>query len=38
MMHVEVWQALFIFLAVLLWLVWAAWAERRRSAKVHVSA
>ena len=37
-MHVEVWQALFIFLAVLLWLVWAAWAERRRSAKVHVSA
>ena len=29
MMHVEVWQALFIFLAVLLWVVWAGWAVKR---------
>jgi exosortase/archaeosortase family protein len=36
MMHVEVWQALFIFVAVLLWLLWAAWAERKRSAKADV--
>jgi len=29
LMHVEVWQALFIFLAVLLWVVWAGWAVKR---------
>lgn len=29
MMHIEVWQALFIFLAILLWVVWARWAVRR---------
>jgi len=28
-LHVEVWQAAFIFLAVLLWIVWARWAVRR---------
>ena len=28
-MHVEVWQALFIFLAVLFWALWAVWATRR---------
>jgi len=28
-LHVEVWQALFILLAVLLWAAWAAWALRR---------
>ena len=27
-MHVEVWQALFIFLALLCWIVWAVWAKR----------
>jgi exosortase/archaeosortase family protein len=32
LMHVEVWQALFIFLAVLFWAIWAVWA-RKRSAK-----
>ena len=31
-MHVEVWQALFIFLALLLWVLWANWAVR---GKVH---
>ncbi|MFQ5422935.1 MAG: exosortase H [Phycisphaerae bacterium] len=28
-MHVEVWQALFIFLALLFWVFWARWATRR---------
>jgi exosortase H (IPTLxxWG-CTERM-specific) len=31
MMHIEVWQALFIFLALLLWVVWARWAVRDRT-------
>lgn len=31
-MHVEVWQALFIFLAVLLWALWAMWALRGKLA------
>jgi len=26
--HVEVWQALFVFLALLLWIVWLLWATR----------
>ena len=29
LMHVEVWQALFIFLAVLFWAIWAVWARKR---------
>ena len=29
MMHVDVWQALFIFLALLFWVVWARWARGR---------
>ncbi len=36
MMHLEVWQALFIFLAVLFWGTWAWWATRSRS--VHADA
>ncbi len=28
LMHVEVWQAVFIFLALLLWIGWALWAVR----------
>jgi exosortase/archaeosortase family protein len=28
MMHIDVWQALFIFLAVLLWILWLLWATR----------
>ena len=33
-MHLDVWQALFIFLAIIFWALWAAWAvkrQRRRS-------
>ena len=37
LMHVEVWQALFIFLAVLFWAVWAIWA-RGRSLGDHAAA
>jgi exosortase/archaeosortase family protein len=32
-MHLEVWQALFIFLAIFLWAVWAAWAVKRHRKK-----
>lgn len=32
LLHVDVWQALFIFLAVLLWGAWAVWAVRRARA------
>ncbi len=28
LMHIEVWQAAFIFLALLLWIAWALWAVR----------
>ena len=31
LIHVEVGQTLFIFLALALWLVWAWWATRGRS-------
>ncbi len=31
-MHVDVWQALFIFFAVVLWLSWALWAIRTQRA------
>jgi exosortase/archaeosortase family protein len=36
-MHLDVWQALFIFLAIFLWAIWAAWAVKRHRRK-HVSA
>ena len=29
-MHVEVWQTLFILLAILTWLVWVRWSNQRR--------
>lgn len=29
-MHVQVWQAVFIFLAILFWILWAVWAIRER--------
>lgn len=31
-MHLDVWQSLFILLAIVLWAGWAAWEARRRSA------
>lgn len=30
-MHLDVWQAAFIFLAIVLWALWAAWAAKRRA-------
>lgn len=30
-MHLDVWQSLFILLAIVLWAGWAAWESRRRS-------
>lgn len=36
-MHLDVWQALFIFLAIFLWAIWAAWAVKRHRRK-HVPA
>jgi exosortase H (IPTLxxWG-CTERM-specific) len=38
LMHAEVWQALFIFLAILLWIVWALWATRTRTVQPDASA
>ena len=37
-MHVEVWQALFIFLALLCWIVWVRWAMRTGEGQPHASA
>ncbi len=37
LMHIEVWQALFIFLAILLWVIWATWAVRSKLAHPHAS-
>ena len=33
-MHYDVWQALFIFLAVVLWALWALWAHGRQRAEL----
>jgi exosortase/archaeosortase family protein len=37
-MHVDVWQAMFIFLPLFLWVAWARWAERGETATADVSA
>ena len=37
-MHIEVWQVLFIFLAIALWALWAWWAVRRGAAGFSASA
>ncbi len=29
-MHVDVWQAIFVFLAILFWVLWALWALQRK--------
>jgi exosortase/archaeosortase family protein len=36
-MHLDFWQALFIFLAIFLWAIWAAWAVKRHR-RTHVPA
>ena len=36
-MHLDVWQALFIFLALALWAIWASRAARERTAQVDAS-
>ncbi len=35
-LHLEVWQAAFIVLALVLWAVWATWATRRQRRLAHV--
>lgn len=37
-MHLDVWQALFIFFAILLWALWASWQSYRSRAKTDASA
>lgn len=37
-MHVDVWQALFIFLAIALWAIWASQNAKKRQRKDHASA
>ena len=37
-MHHDVGQALFIFLALALWILWAAWATRKTDAPAHAAA
>jgi exosortase/archaeosortase family protein len=37
-MHLDVWQAAFIFLAIVLWALWASWAARRRARAQRVTA
>ena len=36
-MHLDVWQALFIFLAILFWAAWASQVSRRRTVRADVS-
>ena len=36
-MHLDVWQALFIILAILLWAMWASRMARRRAVQTHAS-
>lgn len=38
LMHIEVWQASFIFLALVFWVLWARWARGRTAVHVHVQA
>lgn len=36
-MHIEVWQAMFIFFAVLFWIIWLLWAIRSQTTKTRPS-
>jgi len=37
-MHIDVWQALFIALALFFWLTWASWVKKRRTPRVSAQA
>ncbi len=37
-MHLDIWQAVFIFLAILLWAFWASWTTQRRRRRSNVPA
>lgn len=36
-LHVDIWQTVFIVAALLLWVLWALWALKRQTAKVHAA-
>ncbi len=36
-LHLDVWQALFIFMALLLWIFWALWVNKPRDPKPHAT-
>ncbi|MCH8990767.1 MAG: archaeosortase/exosortase family protein [Acidobacteria bacterium] len=36
-MHVDVWQGVFIFLPIILWMIWSVWATRRTTSGADVS-
>ena len=36
-LHLDVWQAAFILLAILMWALWASWAVRRQVVRVHAT-
>ena len=36
-LHLDVWQAAFILLAILMWALWASWAVRRQTGRIHAT-
>ncbi len=36
-LHLDVWQAAFILLAIVMWALWASWAVRRQAVRVHAT-
>ena len=36
-MHIDVWQALYIFLPIFFWIVWSRWAMRHKELKPDVA-
>jgi exosortase/archaeosortase family protein len=37
MLHIDIWQTIFIIAALLLWILWALWAMKRQSVRVHAA-